>query len=284
MKKEYNALIYSMMDNVIVGTLKICSGMVYRSNSLISDGLHTMSDFITDIIALIGSLISKKRANKRHPLGYGKVEYITSAFIGLLLTFLGLYIIISSFSKTITVPNPNILIIIVIAILLKLVSCVYLLRLGKKMNSQVLIISAKESFTDIYSSACVVLVIVLLQFSNKFPFLKYADMLCSIFIGLIIIKMAAELIKSNIIALIGVADNNKEIINKVKNIISDLRDIKIKDVSLIMNGSYYQANILVIVPNSMSVRELIKLESLIKKRIIKEKIKIKFVNVDITCE
>ena len=91
----------------------------FNLGSLIADGMHTFSDFITDIVCLIGSKISKRKPTKYHPFGFGKIEYLTNLFIGILLLALGLYIIISAFFEEVTIPPISIIYLLVVTLILK---------------------------------------------------------------------------------------------------------------------------------------------------------------------
>ena len=64
MKLELVTLIYSMVNNLVISLLKIVGGLTMNLGSLVADGMHTFSDFITDIVCLIGSKISKKKPTK----------------------------------------------------------------------------------------------------------------------------------------------------------------------------------------------------------------------------
>ena len=99
MKLEFKVLIYSMINNLIISIIKIIGGMIFSLGSLFADGMHTFSDFFTDIVCLLGAKVSKKRPTKSHPFGFGKVEYLTNLFVGIVLVLLGIFIIINSFNK-----------------------------------------------------------------------------------------------------------------------------------------------------------------------------------------
>lgn len=281
MSKEIKALTISMTINFFIPIIKITGGVLSSSKSMIADGFHSFSDFITDIIAIIGSKISKKRANKKYPFGYGRVEYITDIFISFIIFILGIYTIINSFDTY--SPNMNLLclFIILITIFLKLLNAKFLMQQGQKSNSPILITSSKESFDDVLSSIGVIVIIVISQFTPIFPFLKYADIIGSIIIGLLITKTAIELLKENIISLVGQDEEDKEIKEKVKNIVNNYKKIKYKDATLIKNGSYYQLILDIECAENMRVNELIKKENLIKKEIKSQKLLIKFIEINI---
>lgn len=282
--KEIKVLLISMLNNLIVSSLKIIGGIFCHNNSLMADGFHTFSDFITDIIAIIGTKISKKRANKRYPFGYGNIEYITSIFIGIIIFSLGIFIIIKSIFSTPHETNNMAIVIILIAIILKLLSANYLMKKGTEYHSQILITSSKESFTDLYSSIVVLIIIFISSFQNIVPLLKYTDMIGSIILGLIILKTSIVLVKNNGVALLGQTEDSPIIYNYVKDIINEYNEIEFDDLMLIKNGSYYQANIEVICKKNMNVNRLLKIEKNIKKRIKQHKIGIRFIDIDIVQE
>ena len=94
--------------------------------------------------AFIGAKISKKRPNKLHPFGYGRVEYVTSLFIGIVILCLGIFIICNAFLGRHSAANMTAVAISIIAVFFKGISVFYLMNTGKKIKSQTLITSGKE--------------------------------------------------------------------------------------------------------------------------------------------
>ena len=281
MKKEYRALIYSMINNLFISLLKIIGGIFSGSNSLFSDGLYTFSDFITDIFAFIGSKMSRKRPNKLHPFGYGRVEYVTSLFIGIVILGLGVFIIVNSFLGKHSAPSMIAVIISIIAVFFKFISVFILMNTGKKIKSQTLITSGKESLTDLCSSAFVIVIIVLSKFSDKFSILKYSDLVGSLFIGVLILIMAYGILKENILSLIGEVSDDKEILKRVESAVESIDGVDLVDTKLIKYGSYYKANIEVELDPNITIMRLARLEKRIFKKIKKEKIGIKYLTMEV---
>lgn len=281
MKKEIIALIYSIITNFIVSMMKITTGLLGNCNSLISDGLHTICDFITDIFALIGMNLSKKRPNKNHPFGYGKVEYITNVFIGILILILGVYIIIESFNKESIKPDISIIFVILIIIVIKTISTIYISHVGKKLKSNLLLSAYKISLSDIYSTILVLVIVVLSQFKEKIFFLKYLDMIGSLIIGITVFKMAVKVIRENVLALIGETYIDKELYKNIEEEINSIPKIKLEHLSLIKYGFYYRASLKIDVSPKMKIKEFVNIENIIKKKLKKKKYHIKYINVDI---
>ncbi|MBE6140208.1 MAG: cation diffusion facilitator family transporter [Firmicutes bacterium] len=275
MKKESSVLIFSAIINIIVSSIKITCGIYYNSYTFVADGYYTISDLITDIIALISAKVSHRRANKKYPFGFGRVEYICQMFIGFIIIFIGFFVIIDSFSHKYVEPNLNIIYFILIAIFLKILSSNYLLDVGRKIRSQILTISAKESFSDVFSTSCVFIIIIIARFYPPF------DLIGTIIIALLIMSSGIKIIKDNVLALIGEDINNEEIKLFVKENIEKHQDILYSDSALIKTGNYYLANIEIAVDEHMKLNRLIKLENKIKKELKKSKYKIKFIEFDI---
>ena len=165
MKVEFKVLIYSMFNNLVIAIMKIFGGIYFNLSSLMADGLHTFSDFITDVVSFVGAKISKKKPTKFHPFGFGKVEYLANLFIGVILFLLGIFIIINGFGNEHIIPPLALLWILIVALILKIITIFIMNHIGKKINSQLLITSVKESKVDLYSSIGVIVITILLQYT-----------------------------------------------------------------------------------------------------------------------
>ena len=283
MKTETKVLIYSMLNNLIISTFKIIGGFSLGLSSLFADGLHTFCDFITDIICMIGTKISKHKPTKLHPFGFGKIEYLNNLFIGAILFLLGIFIIINGLKHDVIVPPLSLLILLLSAILLKILAIFIMHKVGQKINSQVLITSVEESKMDLISSLVVALITVVLQFTDEYPWLKYADLIGSIFIGLIVMKTALSIIVDNSLSLIGEVETNKVIIKKVEDFVSEFKGVEKQEVTLIKSGSYYQLHLVLELDHTLTLRQVTNLENKIKRSIIRHtSLDIKYVTIYVT--
>ena len=283
MKTETKVLIYSMLNNLIISTFKIIGGFSLGLSSLFADGLHTFCDFITDIICMIGTKISKHKPTKLHPFGFGKIEYLNNLFIGAILFLLGIFIIINGLKHDVIVPPLSLLILLLSAILLKILAIFIMHKVGQKINSQVLITSVEESKMDLISSLVVALITVVLQFTDEYPWLKYADLIGSIFIGLIVMKTALSIIFDNSLSVIGEVETNKDIIKKVEDFVSEFKGVEKQEVTLIKSGSYYQLHLVLELDHTLTLRQVTNLENKIKKSIIRHtSLDIKYVTIYVT--
>lgn len=282
MKTEEKTLIYSMINNLVIAILKIIGGVIFHLSSLFADGMHTFSDFVTDIVCLAGAKLSRKKPTKTHPYGFGKIEYLTNIFVGVVLFLLAIYIIVSSFSKEAIIPPLTVLILLVLVFVLKLIAIFIMNKVGEDINSQLLITSVDESKADLYSTIGVVIITILLQFSPKLPILEYADVIGTILIGLIVFKTSISIIVDNSLSIIGEIDDNPEVTLKLEDILEKYSDIKNYEIALIMYGSYYKLQLTLELNPKLKLSETTKISNDIKRTIIRHRsLKIKYVALNI---
>lgn len=285
MKREIKTLTYSMINNLLISSMKILGGFYFSLGSLLADGLHTFSDFITDIVCLVGSKISKKRPTKYHPFGFGKIEYLTNIFVGIILFLLGTYIVIHGITSKTVVPPLMVLYIVFIVFVLKLIAVVIMQRVGEKVNSQMLATAVEESKADLYSSVGVAIITILLQFSDKIKILRYSDVVGSIILGVLVLKTAIKIIIDNSLSIIGETEHDKVILEKISDSLSEYKEIKEKQIDLIKYGSYYKLQLMIELDGNINLKQITNLENAIKKKIKQDKkLKIRYVTIYVTSE
>ena len=283
MKLEFIILIYSMINNLIIAVTKIVAGFMLGLSSLLADGLHTFCDFVTDIICMIGSKVAKKKPTKYHPFGFGKIEYLTNLFIGIVLLLLGIFIIIHSIGSKTVIPAISLLWLLFGTLILKFIAIAIMNIIGKKINSQLLVTSVEESKTDLYSSIGVLFITIILQFANKYEFLTYLNVIGTVLIGLYVIKTAIEIMAHNSMSLIGETIEDEETINKINKYLKEFKDIEDTRIRLIKYGSYYKLELGLDVTDNMSLRRITILENKVRKGIIRHRsLKVKYVSIYVT--
>ena len=140
--------------------------------------------------------------------------------------------------------------------LLKLVVLIFLRFANKKIRSQVLITSLRETKIDLYSTIMVFGVVLSLKYSYLFPILKYADVVGSSIIGLMILSLAFKTISENVLSLLGEAEVDSKLISDIRQFILGFRGVKDTQFTLIKYGGYYQIHIILEVNDSLSVRRV----------------------------
>ena len=239
--KITKVLLVSSITNIFLSIIKILFGFIGKCNALVADGIHSLSDLSTDFVAIFGNHLSLKPADKKHPFGHGKTEYLTSMIIGIVIIILGLSLIYNIFNKEIIIPDLTMILVSLFTIISKLLLSNYIYKKGILYSNNILIASGKESRADVYSSIFVLLSIILMQFSNEVSILKYADMFSTIIIALFIIKTGFNILKDNIGILLEEQVLDKKYLKEIKSIITSFDEIvEIKDLYVLRYGPYYK--------------------------------------------
>jgi len=110
-------MLKSFLVNLSLTILKLLGSLFSHSKTLLADAVHCLSDMLTDIIGLIGSKLASKKPDKKHPYGHGKIEYLTSIIISLLIISLGIGILINSLNGRVKPTNIYSAAIIIISII-----------------------------------------------------------------------------------------------------------------------------------------------------------------------
>jgi len=282
MKKTIKVLFKSLIVNFTLTNIKLIFGLLCNSKVLIADGIHSLSDLSTDIIAIFGSKFAEKPADYNHPYGHGKLEYLTNLIIGTIILALAISLITTSLISTPTIPNNIVLYVTIFTIIVKYLLANYILKKGKTYKSNILIAAGKESKADVLSSFIVVITYLLSKLSTYSNIFIYIDTLGSIIIGLIILKIAYNLLKDNINSILGEQETDEDYLDKVKNIILENKEIKnIKELNIIKYGHYYQAIITISIDKNTSIEKYYQLENKIKEKLINAKTRISYIKISV---
>lgn len=147
--------------NLLLFAIKLMAGWISGSVAIMADAVNNLSDSGSSIIMLVGFRLSGKPADKEHPFGHARIEYLCGVIVSFIVLFLGLELGKSSIGKIISPEEaqfgPVALGVLGASILIKLWQCFFYLRVGKKINSQSLIATASDSRNDVISTAAVLL-------------------------------------------------------------------------------------------------------------------------------
>lgn len=146
--------------NALLGTAKVIAGIVGNSGAVIADGVHSFSDFITDVIVLVMVTVSHRKANRRYEYGHGKYETFASMLIAVLLIIVGLGIFIDGLHNVVLtihgeeLPRPGMiaLVICLVSIVIKEWLYHYTRRAGMRIRSGALVANAWHHRSDSFSS------------------------------------------------------------------------------------------------------------------------------------
>ncbi len=171
-REAYGTLgsITGIIVNIILAISKYFAGVISGSISVTADAINNLSDAGSSIISLIGVKLSAKPADKDHPYGHGRVEYISALAVSFVVLLMGIELFKSSVDKIINpVPvkfNVLSLIILIVSILAKLWLGFFNKKLGEKVNSAPMMAVMKDSFSDCLATGVALIAIIVSAFSD----------------------------------------------------------------------------------------------------------------------
>ena len=203
-REIYKATLMGSAGNAALLTFKFIAGVLGNSSAMIADAVHSLSDFVTDLLVLVFVSISAKPQDQSHDYGHGKFETIASFLIGLALVAAATGIVVSGVLKFIAwldgaqleAPGWIALWAALLSIAIKEMLYQYTARKGRQLDSQVMIANAWHHRSDALSSIGAALGIGLaILLGRRWTVL---DPLASIVVGLMLVKVAYELLKTSI--------------------------------------------------------------------------------------
>ena len=151
-KKIVQTSILGIAVNILLVIFKAAIGFIANSIAIILDAVNNLSDALSSIITIIGTKLSEKAPDKKHPYGHGRIEYFTSIIIAILVLAAGVTALKESVEKIINpeVANYSIasLIIVGVAVAVKFFFGRYVKKVGEKLNSQSLVASGTDALMD----------------------------------------------------------------------------------------------------------------------------------------
>ena len=177
--------IVGILTNVLLVAFKAAVGLASHSIAVILDAVNNLSDALSSVVTIIGAKLGAKLPDKKHPLGYGRIEYLSSMIVAALVLYAGITSLVESVKKIIHPEAADYstvsLIIIAVAILVKLGLGLYVKKQGKKVHSGALEASGSDALFDAILSASV-LASALIFFWSGVSLEAYVGVLISIFI------------------------------------------------------------------------------------------------------
>ncbi|MDE7346035.1 MAG: cation diffusion facilitator family transporter [Muribaculaceae bacterium] len=230
-KEIYRVTIAGTIINAILVALKFLAGVVGHSSALVADAVHSLTDFISDIVVLVFVRISGKPRDKEHGYGHGKFETLATMIIGVLLAAAGIGLIIKGSNQVwlslhgLQLPEPTwiALAVALISIVSKEVLYRFTIRQGKKLNSDAVVANAWHHRSDAISSLGTLIGIAgAIFFGAKWRIL---DPLAAVIVSLFIIKAGYDIIKPAINELLE-ASLSKIQTDEISVIIRSVKGVK----------------------------------------------------------
>ena len=194
--------IVGIVTNVLLAAFKAIVGVISSSIAIVMDAVNNLSDALSSVITIIGTKLSQKPADRKHPFGYGRVEYFSAIIIAVIVLSAGVTSLIESIKKIFAPTKPNYttatLIVIIVAIVVKILLGWYVKRQGNKLKSDALIASGSDALFDaIITLATLISAGVMLLWGVSL------DGILGTLISILIIKAGIEMLASPVGELLG---------------------------------------------------------------------------------
>lgn len=198
---KYNFI--GIVINLSLSLGKLIAGSVFNSHAVILDGVNSLSDLVSEIFAIIATKIGAKSADNTHPFGYGRLEYVSSLIITMIILYVGVSSIIGSIQAIIVPDEPPrytavLISIMVISLIAKLAYGLVMKKRGKELGSASMIMTGTESMGDSLIAVAVLLSYVIFRFTG----IDVEHYLC-IIISLSIIQTGIHMIKETMNKILG---------------------------------------------------------------------------------
>ena len=206
-KEIVKASVVGIAGNMLLVVFKMIVGVMANSIAIILDGVNNATDALSSIITIVGTKLAGRKPDRRHPFGYGRIEYLTSVIIAVIILVAGLVSLRESIDKilhpAITNYSAITIGIIVVAILAKIAIGIYFKRAGDKTNSKALIASGVDSNYDAVLSAGTLVVAF-----SQILWNVNIDGIVGVIISLVVCKAGIEVLRDALAPIIGVREDD----------------------------------------------------------------------------
>ena len=215
--------IIGILVNVLLAAFKAAIGLITHSIAVTLDAVNNLSDALSSIITIVGTKLAGKMPDKKHPLGYGRIEYLSAMIVSALVLYAGITSLVESIKSILSPEKPDYsvvsLIIVGSAVVAKLLLGTYVKRIGKRVNSASLEASGSDAMFDSIISASVLLC-ALIYIAFGLSLEAYAGVV----ISLVIIRSGVEMLRDTLDDILGRRYDPEEL-QAIKNTIAEDPDV-----------------------------------------------------------
>lgn len=216
--------IIGIIANVFLAAFKAVVGLMTNSIAIVLDAVNNISDAGSSLITIIGTKLAGKEPDKKHPFGYGRIEYLSAMIIAVIVLYAGITSFVESVKQIIHPETPDYnavsLIIVAVAVVVKILLGRYVKGVGVKVNSDSLINSGEDATLDsVISASTLVAAGIFLVFHISL------EAWLGAVISVVIVKSGIEMLRDTISQLLG-ERNDKELANGIRDTIMSFPDIQ----------------------------------------------------------
>jgi len=262
--------IIGILTNVMLAAFKAVIGIISNSIAVTLDAVNNLSDALSSIITIIGTKLAGKLPDRKHPLGYGRIEYLSAMIVSGIVLYAGITSAVESVKKIIHPEKPDYsiisLVIIAVAVLVKIILGRYVKAKGRKVNSGSLTASGSDAMFDAILSGSVLVCAIIYMLS---------DLSLEAYVGVIIagfiIKAGVEMMIETLNEILGSRADKKKT-DRIKELLAEDPDVRgAYDLIMYNYGPDKDfASVHLELPDTMTAREIDKLTRKLEKKVYEE--------------
>lgn len=216
--------IVGIVTNILLVVFKATIGLLSNSIAVILDAVNNLSDVLSSTVTIVGTKLANRRPDKKHPLGHGRIEYMSALFVSAIVFYAGITAAVESIKRIIHPQAAEYsvisLVIIAVAVVVKIFLGKYVKSQGKKVNSGALIASGTDAMFDAVLSASV-LASAIIYFTMKISLEAYVGIIISV----VIIKAGIEMMSDTLSDILGKRADS-EVTKEIKNLLTEEPEVK----------------------------------------------------------
>ena len=262
--------IIGILTNVLLAAFKAVIGIMSNSIAVTLDAVNNLSDALSSVITIVGTKLAGKLPDRKHPLGYGRIEYLSAMIVSGIVLYAGITSAVESVKKIIHPEKPDYsiiaLVIIAVAVAVKIVLGKYVKAKGEQVNSGSLVASGSDALFDAILSGSVLVSAVIFIVS---------DISLEAYVGIVIagfiIKAGIEMMMETLNEILG-GRAEKEKTDKIKGLLTDEQEVRgAYDLIMYNYGPDKDfASVHLEVPDTMTARDFDRLTRRLERKVYKE--------------
>lgn len=259
--------VIGIVTNVLLAAFKAAVGLLSNSIAVILDAVNNLSDALSSVITIIGAKLANRAPDKKHPLGHGRLEYISSMLVAAIVLYAGVTALVESIKKIFHPEQSEYtltsLIIIAVAVVVKLVLGRYVKGQGEKVNSGALVASGSDASFDAILSASVLACAIIHMF-----FHISLEAYMGVIISIVIIKAGVGMIQDTTSDILG-KRADVQLTKDIKKIINEEPEVRgVYDLLINDYGpNKHYASVHIELPDTMTVDEVDRLTRQIEENV-----------------
>ncbi|MBQ7447962.1 MAG: cation transporter [Eubacterium sp.] len=262
--------VIGILANVFLAAFKAAIGILSNSIAVTLDAVNNLSDALSSIITIVGTKLAGKLPDKKHPLGYGRIEYLSAMIVSGIVLYAGITSAVESVKKIIHPEKPDYsiisLVIIAVAVIVKIILGRYVKAKGEKVNSGSLVASGSDAMFDAILSASVLACAIIFMLTGL-----SLEAYVGVVIAVIIIKAGIEMMIETLNQILGVRADKEQTI-RIKRLLAEEPEVR-GAYDLIIHNYGPDKNLASVhleLPDTMTAKEIDQLTRRLERKVFKE--------------